>query len=132
MFHENPGNIAEIAPASLKIRSVECAPAAVEGGEFRIRATQFGVPIDWTGRWDRVERPGLLVDVGVRSPFLVWRHSHVFEGDGDGSVMTDRVEYLLKGGMIGEWVSRWVLPLIFREMFRARHEATRMYFAAGQ
>ncbi len=131
-FHENPGNIAKIAPASLRVHSVECAPVAVEGGEFRIRASQFGVPIDWTGRWERVERPGILVDAGVRSPFAVWRHSHVFESDGGGSVMTDRVEYLLKGGVAGELVSRWVLPLIFREMFRARHKATRRYFAGGQ
>lgn len=131
-FHENPDNIRKIAPASLRIRSVACAPVAVEGEEFRIRAAQFGMPIDWTGRWERVERPGMLVDAGVKSPFAVWRHSHVFEADGEGSVMTDRVEYLLKGGVVGRWVSRWVLPLVFREMFRARHEATRRYFGGDQ
>lgn len=131
-FHENPENIRKIAPASLKICSVECASVAVEGGQFRIRASQFGLPIDWTGRWERVERPGILVDAGVRSPFQVWRHSHVFQADGDGSVMTDRVDYLLKGGVAGELVSRWILPLVFREMFRARHEATRRYFAGNQ
>ena len=131
-FHENPGNIRKIAPASLRVQTVDCSPVAVEGGEFRIRAAQFGVPIDWTGRWERVERPGILVDVGVCSPFAVWRHSHVFEAEVGGSVMTDRVEYLLAGGVAGRMVSRWILPLVFREMFRARHEATRRWFGGGQ
>ena len=131
-FHENPGNIRKIAPASLKLVAVECSAEAVESGQFRIRATQFGMPIDWVGRWERVERPRMLVDVAVRSPFLVWRHSHIFEAAADGSVMTDRVEYLLKGGIAGWCVSRWVTPVVFRSMFRARHEATRRYFARGQ
>lgn len=128
-FHENPANIRLIAPASLKLASVECAERAVEGGEFRIRARQFGLPIDWTGRWEVVEPPVRLVDVGVRSPFARWRHSHSFRAEGGGSVMTDRVEYLLGGGVAGYWISALVLPMIFAGMFRARHRATRRYFA---
>ena len=132
LFYENPENMRRIAPPSLKIHLVECAPEAVEGEEFRIQASQFGMPINWTGRWAKVEKPGVLVDVGVHSPFSIWSHSHVFEVLGGGSLMTDRVEYLLKGGVAGKMVSRWIMPEVFRRMFQGRHKATRHYFEGHQ
>ena len=132
LFHENPQNISRIAPPSLKVRSVECASEAVEGSEFRILASQFGMPINWVGRWERVVKPSLLIDVAVRSPFKVWRHSHSFEADGIATVMSDKIEYLLEGGMAGRLVSAWILPLVFRKMFLERHKATRRWFGERQ
>lgn len=128
-FHENPENIPKIAPVSLRVESVECERTAREGGIFRIRASQFGLPIRWTGMWERVEFPRALVDTAIRSPFSFWRHSHVFEPLGEGCRMTDRVEFLLRGGWIGGVVSRLAMPIVFAAMFRARHAATVRWFS---
>jgi len=128
-FHENPENIVKIAPASLRVESVECERTAREGGIFRIRASQFGLPIRWTGLWERVDFPRALVDTAIRSPFAVWRHSHLFDQQANGCRMTDRVEFLLKGGWAGRVVSRLVMPLVFAAMFRARHAATVRWFS---
>ena len=128
-FHENPHNISKIAPASLRVESVECEEAARAGGVFKIRAAQFGVPIRWTGKWEKVEPPRLLLDIALDSPFAVWRHSHIFEASACGCRMTDRVEYLLKGGFVGGLVSRFAMPVFFAGMFRARHAATRRFFS---
>jgi ligand-binding SRPBCC domain-containing protein len=128
-FHENPENISCIAPASLKVREVVCERSARTGGVFKIRASQFGLPIRWTGMWERVEAPGALVDTALESPFAVWRHSHLFEAEEGGCRMTDRVEFLLKGGIAGWLVSRIAMPFVFAGMFRARHEATRRWFS---
>jgi ligand-binding SRPBCC domain-containing protein len=68
------------------------------------------------------------VDTAIDSPFAIWRHSHIFSAHPGGARLTDRVEYLLKGGIAGSVASRWVLPWIFTAMFRARHAATRKYF----
>lgn len=128
-FHENPRNISKIAPPSLRVESVECEEAAREGGIFKIRASQFGLPIPWTGKWEAVEPPRLLLDIALDSPFAVWRHSHIFEDVPGGCRMTDRVEFLLKGGLLGGLVSRWAMPVFFAGMFRARHAATRRFFS---
>jgi hypothetical protein len=128
-FHENPNNIQKIAPPSLRLHRVDCQKSAVPNELFRIEATQFGLPIRWLGRWEKVERPVLLVDSGVESPFKIWRHSHIFEEHPNGCLMTDRVEFLLKGGWPGWLISTFVMPYIFGAMFRARHEATRRWFA---
>ena len=127
-FHENPENMRLIAPSTLTVQEIDCERQARPGGTFRIRARQFGLPIRWTGQWEKAEAPGLLVDTAPSSPFAIWRHSHIFSPHPQGALLTDRVEYLLKGGFAGRIVSRWILPLVFAGMFRSRHEATRRHF----
>jgi len=128
-FHENPCNISKIAPTSLRVESVECEDSARAGGIFKICASQFGLPIRWTGKWEAVESPRLLLDIALDSPFAVWRHSHIFEDAPGGCRMTDRVEFLLKGGLLGGLVSRLAMAVFFAGMFRARHAATRRFFS---
>lgn len=128
-FHENPKNIEKIAPPSLRIQRVDCEVRASLNDFFRIEASQFGLPIHWLGRWEKVERPHLLLDSGVESPFKIWRHSHIFQEHPDGCLMTDHVEFLLKGGWPGWLISKLMMPFIFGAMFRSRHEATRRWFA---
>ena len=118
-----------IAPSSLAVQEIICKKQARAGETFRIRATQFGLPIRWTGQWEKAEAPSLLVDRALSSPFAIWRHSHIFSPHPEGALLTDHVEYLLKGGLAGQLVSRWILPLVFAGMFRSRHEATRRHFS---
>lgn len=127
-FHENPENMRQIAPGSLAVKEIICQKQAKAGDTFRIRATQFGLPIRWTGQWEKAEAPGVLVDIALSSPFAIWRHSHIFSPHPKGALLTDRVEYLLKGGLAGWVLSRWILPLIFAVIFRSRHVATRQHF----
>jgi ligand-binding SRPBCC domain-containing protein len=128
-FHENPENMRLIAPSTLTVQEIDCEKQARPGGIFRIRARQFGLPIRWTGQWEKAEAPVLLVDTALSSPFAIWRHSHIFRKHPQGALLTDRVEYLLKGGFAGRIVSLWILPLVFAGMFRSRHEATRRHFS---
>ena len=128
-FHENPENMRFIAPRSLTVQEVICQKQAKAGDTFCIRATQFGLPIRWTGQWEKAEAPGVLVDTALSSPFAIWRHSHIFCPHPQGALLTDRVEHLLKGGLAGWIVSRWILPLVFAGMFRSRHAATRRHFS---
>jgi ligand-binding SRPBCC domain-containing protein len=119
-----------IAPPSLVVRKIFCEPRAKIGETFRIQACQFGLPIDWTGQWERAEEPNLLIDTAIHSPFAFWRHSHIFSPHPDGAMLTDRVEHLMGGGLAGRMISWLVLPIVFAAMFRARHEATRRHFAS--
>ena len=128
-FHENPENMRLIAPTTLTVQEITCQKKAKAGETFRIRARQFGLPIRWTGQWEKAEAPSVLVDTALSSPFAIWRHSHIFSAHPEGSLLTDRVEYLLKGGLAGRLVSRWILPLLFAGMFRSRHDATRRHFS---
>lgn len=130
-FHENPANMRHIAPASLRIARIDCESTARVGGTFRVEARQFGLPIRWLGRWEVVETDRRLVDSALESPFSHWRHEHLFTPEADGCRLTDRLEFELAGGLPGRLASRMLPALVFGPMFRARHAATREFFARG-
>jgi ligand-binding SRPBCC domain-containing protein len=133
-FHENPRNLEQISPPSLRVERIDADAKARVGGRFHIVARQFGLPIDWLGEWLAVEPPTRLVDGARRAPFAVFDHEHVFATEGAGTRMTDRVTFALLGprwGILGHaanwFAARWVLA----PMFRRRHETTRRWFASG-
>jgi ligand-binding SRPBCC domain-containing protein len=128
-FHENPHNLRRISPPGLRILDIRAAETARPGEEFTVAVRQAPLTLRWTGRWETVTPPGLLVDTGVKCPFARWRHHHIFAPHPDGSMLTDRVEFRLPwhlGGPFGDLVCR---HLVFPRMFAARHAATRRHFA---
>jgi ligand-binding SRPBCC domain-containing protein len=128
-FHEDPRNIVKISPPSLRVEKVECTVPARVGEEFRLRVSQFGLPLEWIGYWDEAVPCSRLVDGARKSPFRHWRHHHLFAKAPGGTLMTDRVEYALPFGLLGRLLNATVMRLIFAAMFAARHRATRKYFA---
>ena len=131
-FHEDPRNIPKISPPSLRVERVECSVPAREGGEFRLKVRQFGLPLDWVGIWEEAVPSERLVDGARKSPFRHWRHQHLFRAEGSGTMMTDRVEYALAGGWPGRLLDATVMRGVFTVMFLARHKATAAFFAKGK
>ena len=127
-FHEDPRNITKISPPYLKVERVECRVPASPGDEFHLCIRQFGLPLEWIGFWEEAVPNERLVDGARKSPFRHWRHHHLFATDGDGTVMTDRVEYALPFGVIGLLLDMTVMRVVFTAMFIARHRATRRFF----
>lgn len=127
-FHENPHNLRRISPPGLRILEIRAEEKARQGEEFTIAVRQGPLTLRWTGRWEAVQSPHLLIDTGARCPFALWRHHHIFEPHPGGSLLTDRVEFRLPwhlGGPAGDLVCRLV---VFPRMFAARHAATRAWF----
>jgi ligand-binding SRPBCC domain-containing protein len=131
-FHEDPRNITKISPPSLKVERVECSVPAVAGEEFRLRVSQFGLPLEWVGIWEEAVPDSRLVDGARKSPFRHWRHHHLFRSEGSGTVMTDRVEYALPFGVLGRLLDATVMKVVFTAMFLGRHKATRKFFSKGK
>lgn len=128
-FHEDPRNIPKISPPSLRVERVECTVPAVPGGLFLVAVRQFGMPLTWEGFWEEAVPSGRLVDGARKSPFRHWRHHHLFRPADGGTLMTDRVEYALPFGFLGRLLDVTVMRVVFAVMFRARHRATKAFFA---
>ena len=127
-FHENPHNLRCISPPGLRVLEIRAGKTARPGEEFSIAVQRGPLTLRWIGRWETVEEPHLLIDTGVRCPFALWRHQHIFEPRPDGSLLTDRLEFRLPwhlGGPAGDLFCRLV---VFPRMFAARHAATRAWF----
>ena len=130
-FHENPHNLRRISPPGMRILDICAEETARPGAEFVMAVRQGPFTLRWVGCWESVDFPRLLVDTGVKCPFAVWRHEHIFEPRPGGTLLTDRVEFRLPwalGGPIGDLVCRLA---VFPRMFALRHEATRGFFEPG-
>jgi len=128
-FHEDPRNITKISPPSLRVELVECRVPASTGEEFRLKIRQFGFPLEWIGVWEEASPTSRLVDGARKCPFVHWKHHHLFRADGDGTIMTDRIEYALPFGVVGLLLDLTLMKLVFLAMFSARHRATRRFFS---
>lgn len=131
-FHENPQNLTVVMPPTSRLVHLECEPHARPGGIIVLEMREMGfVPLRWRCRWNRVERPGLLVDEITEGPFRRFVHHHRFEDIGGGrSRMVDEVHYSFGRGAWGRLVSKTGLKVYLHLMFAWRHRQTRRYFAA--
>jgi ligand-binding SRPBCC domain-containing protein len=127
-WHENPRNLRSICPPWLKVRDVIAEAVARPGEEFFLHVSQFGFPLRWRGIWLEVDRPHLLVDGAISSPFATWRHEHHFAPARGGTEMTDKVRCQLRPPLACLPGANLALRLVFTVMFRGRHQATRDYF----
>ena len=102
-FFSDPRNLQRLTPAFLKFKFLSTPPAAVQPGaviDYEIRL--YGVPVHWRTRIEIVEPPHRFVDVQEKGPYALWRHTHSFREIAGGTEMSDRVEYAMPFGPLGE------------------------------
>jgi len=101
-FFADAGNLKAITPPSLRFQIVTPRPIEMRVGaliEYRLRMR--GLPISWLTRIEEWEPGVRFVDMQLRGPYALWHHTHTFEPDGAGTLMTDTVRYALPGGPLG-------------------------------
>jgi ligand-binding SRPBCC domain-containing protein len=102
-FFANPKNLDALTPGFLRFRFVGEPPATLTAGavlHYRIRL--YGVPVDWQSRIEVWEPPACFVDLELRGPYSMWRHTHTFEDAGGGrTLVKDSVEFALPMGPLG-------------------------------
>lgn len=83
------------------------------------RARHFGVWFTMTSRIEELERPRAFVDQQLRGPFKLFRHEHLFEPLGTGTLMTDTITLASPVG--GVLVERLVLVPYLRRLILQRN-----------
>lgn len=136
-FHSRIEGLTALTPGfvNLRVESVsdsdgEADPEVLDvGTEVRLSMRPFGVGP--RRRWtsvitDRVEESGSawFRDEMREGPFPRWVHTHQFFGDGDETVVSDRVEYELPLGPLSGPLDPFGV-VGFEPMFRHRHRRTK-------
>ena len=103
------------------------------GSRISMRLEPFGVLPggSWTSviterEYDPDAGRAYFRDTMEDGPFPHWEHTHRFyEGDDGETLVSDRVEYRLPGGELGELAGPVSGPVGFEPMFRYRHRETK-------
>jgi ligand-binding SRPBCC domain-containing protein len=101
-FFGEARNLEAITPPWLGFRVT--TPGAIEmreGALIEYRLTLHRVPVRWRTRIEAWEPSRRFVDAQVSGPYRLWHHTHLFEPDGDGTLMRDLVRYALPAGPLG-------------------------------
>ena len=104
-------------------------PIAMRPGtliDYEIRL--FGVPMKWRTLIDVFDREVRFVDLQLRGPYKMWRHTHTFEDVEGGTLVRDRVEYELPLGPLGSIAHTIFVKRQLQTIFDYRAQAMREIF----
>jgi ligand-binding SRPBCC domain-containing protein len=123
-FFEDATNLERITPPFLGFRILSPLPIAMKAGtliDYRIRL--FGVPLGWRTRIDVYEPPFRFVDTQLEGPYRSWRHTHLFDEQPEGTLITDQVDYELGFGPLGALARRLFVGRTLESVFDYRTRA---------
>jgi len=125
-WHFRSGAIDRLIPPWEDVEILERPAAMVDGALARFRMRKFGVPIEWIARHHDVQPGVSFCDTQDAGPFSSWHHRHSFlPQDETSSMLEDRIQYELPGGLIGRTVGGGTVASDLEKMFTWRHARTR-------
>lgn len=120
-------NLERLTPSFLNFKVLKKSSEQIQQGtliDYTLKLS--GIPMQWQTHietWIPNER---FVDVQVKGPYALWHHTHIFTPKDDGTLMEDRVRYVLPFGELGKVVAGWYvrrdLEKIFTYRFREIHK----------
>lgn len=101
-FFARPQNLEEITPPLLRFHIARAERELHAGSLIDYRLHVRGVPMRWRSEITTWDPPHRFVDRQVRGPYALWQHQHDFAAEGNGTRITDEVQYALPFGLLGE------------------------------
>lgn len=123
-FHTNTNNLTKITPPDIKVKLLTPDFKAKEGEILKLKSIKNYIPINWTVKISKSQRPNKIVDTALKSPFKYWEHQHIFIQHEKFTELKDVVNYEMPFGIIGEFLEPFVYSDLLK-MFEFRHEITK-------
>lgn len=120
-FFARPENLGTITPPWLDFRILTPSPVTMERGAVIDYVIRLGpLPTRWRTLITRHEPPRLFVDEQLQGPYSFWHHTHTFEEVTGGTLIRDRVLYVLPFGALGVLVEKLLIRRQLRAIFAHR------------
>ena len=106
-FFSRADNLERITPPWMGFRILTPGPTDMKGGASIAYALRVrGIPLRWLTEVERWNPPFDFVDVQVKGPYKLWRHTHRFSEFEGGTSIVDVVDYALPFGVLGRLAHR--------------------------
>lgn len=130
-WHARPGAFERLTPPWERVRVLErTGSIEEEGSRARIEIGMGPLAVPWTAVHRDVQPGRRFVDEQVEGPFSQWVHTHRFDPEGDGCLLTDRIEYLPPFGLLGAAADQCFIRRQVERMLAYRHAVTAADLAA--
>lgn len=123
-FFADAHNLDRLTPPNLRFEILTPAPIEMGVGaliDYRIRLR--AIPMGWRTRITEWDPPHGFADEQLRGPYRWWIHRHRFTPDGDGTIMTDAVDYAVPGGPLAPLIHTLMVRRDVRRIFEYRTTA---------
>ncbi len=132
-FFADAANLQAITPPFLRFRILSPMPVEMRAGAcLDYSLALFGIPLRWRTRITRWEPGVCFVDAQESGPYALWRHTHRFADEGDGTMMSDTVEYALPFGPLGRLARRLLVRRTLDRIFDFRRDTIARLFGEAE
>jgi uncharacterized protein len=131
-FFSDPKNLEAITPPWLNFQIVSQTTATLQKDtRLRYRLKIRGIPVTWESNITVWDPPSRFVDRQTEGPYRLWNHTHTFETLGSGVLMTDKVRYLVPGGILGRTMMGKRVKKDLQAIFSYRQKKIRELLVKG-
>lgn len=119
-------NLERLTPPWLRFTILTPLPVEVKAGaviQYALRVR--GLPLRWLTEIERWNPPFEFVDIQVKGPYKLWRHTHRFSEARGGTTIGDTVNYELPFGILGRVVHRLQVAGDVERIFEYRNQQVR-------
>ena len=125
-FFADASNLDRLTPPWLGFRIATPLPIVMAAGtSIDYRISVHGVPMRWRSEISVWQPPERFVDRQVKEPSRRWIHTHTFAEEGEGTRVSDRVEYAVFGGAV---INRVLVARDLQRIFTFRVQELRRLF----
>jgi len=104
-FFSDAANLERLTPSSLRFEIKSTRPIDMRAGALiDYKISLFGIGLQWRTLIEVFEPETRFVDVQLKGPYRLWRHTHEFVDAPGGTIVRDHVEYEVPLGPLGDMV----------------------------
>lgn len=132
-YHASPGALGRLLPPWQAVDIVSSDQSLEPGSRVVLRIPAGPLSVLWIARHGNCQPPWFFEDVQEQGPMAAWHHQHRFTANEqdptahrpNGSTLTDRIDYRMPLGRIGQALLGLMVRGQLESMFRYRHRVTR-------
>ena len=128
-FFADAANLERMTPPQLGFTILTPQPIEMKkGAQIDYRIKLYGIPMKWKTVIEEYDPDDLFIDVQLKGPYAMWRHTHTFVDVEGGTQLGDRVVYELPFGPLGRVVHAAFVRRQLAQIFDHRERVMRELF----
>jgi len=128
-FFADAANLERMTPPQLGFTILTPQPIEMKkGAQIDYRIKLYGIPMKWKTVIEEYDPDDRFIDVQLKGPYAMWRHTHTFVDVEGGTQLGDRVVYELPFGPLGRVVHAAFVRRQLAQIFDHRERVMRELF----